>query len=53
LKHSHIQNNVSNKRTVGLSWSFTVINFNCIGTTANSCISGSRNFYISFIYCES
>jgi hypothetical protein len=49
LKHSHIQNNVSNKRTVGSSWSFTVLNFSSVGTTANSCISGSRNFII-FLY---
>jgi hypothetical protein len=49
LKHSHIQNNVSNKRIVGSSWFFTILNFNCVGTTANSCISGSRNFCI-FLY---
>jgi hypothetical protein len=49
LKHSHIQNNVSNKRIVVSSWSFTILNFNCVGTTANSCISGSRNFII-FLY---
>jgi hypothetical protein len=49
LKHSHIQNNVSNKRIVGSSLSFTILNFNCIGTTANSCISGSRSFII-FLY---
>jgi hypothetical protein len=49
LKHSHIQNNVSNKRTVGSSWSFTILNFNCAGTTANSCISRSRKFII-FLY---
>jgi hypothetical protein len=46
LKHSHIQNNVSNKRNVSSSWSFTIPNLNCVGTTANSCISGSRNFII-------
>jgi hypothetical protein len=44
LKHSHVQNSVSNKRFVGSSWSFTILNLNCVGTTANSCISGSRNF---------
>jgi hypothetical protein len=49
LKHSHIQNNVSNKRIVGSSWSFTILNFNYVGTTANSCISGSCNFII-FLY---
>jgi hypothetical protein len=49
LKHSHIQNNVSSKRIVGSSWSFTILNFNCVGTTANSYISGSRNFII-FLY---
>jgi hypothetical protein len=49
LKHSHIQNNVSNKRIVGSTWSFTILNFNCVGTTVNSCISGSLNFII-FLY---
>jgi hypothetical protein len=49
LKHYHIQNNVSIKKTVRSSWSFTILNFNCVGTTANSCISGSRNFII-FLY---
>jgi hypothetical protein len=48
LKHSHIKYG-SNKRIVGSSWSFTILNLNCVGTTANSCISGSRNFII-FIY---
>jgi hypothetical protein len=28
---------------------FTIKNFNCVRTTANSCISGSRNF-IMFLY---
>jgi hypothetical protein len=28
---------------------FYYTNFNCVGTTANSCISGSRNFII-FLY---
>jgi hypothetical protein len=46
LKHSHIKNNVSNKIIVGSSWSFTILNFNFVGTTANSCILGSRNFII-------
>jgi hypothetical protein len=50
LKHSYVQNNVSNKRIVGSSWSFTFLNFNYVGTTANSCISGSRNFIIIFLY---
>jgi hypothetical protein len=49
LKHSYIQNNVSNKRIVGSSRYFTILNFNCVGTTSNSCISGSRNFVI-FLY---
>jgi hypothetical protein len=49
LKHSHMQNNVSNKRIVGSLWSFTILNFNCVGTTANSCISRSRNFIV-FLY---
>jgi hypothetical protein len=38
LKHSHVQNNVSNKRILGSSWSFTILNFNCVGITANSFI---------------
>jgi hypothetical protein len=46
LKHYHIQNNVSNKRTVGSSWSIIILNLNCVGITANSCISGSLNFII-------
>jgi hypothetical protein len=49
LKHSHIQNNVSNKIIVGSSWSFIILNFNFVGTTANSYISGSRSFII-FLY---
>jgi hypothetical protein len=49
LKHSHEQNNVSNKRIVGSSWYFAILNFNCVGTSANSSISGSRNFII-FLY---
>jgi hypothetical protein len=49
LKHSHINNSVSNKRIVGSSWSFTILNFNCVGTTANSYISGTRKFII-FLY---
>jgi hypothetical protein len=49
LKHSHIQNNVSNKRIVGSSWSFATPNINCIGTSAKSCISGNLNFII-FLY---
>jgi hypothetical protein len=49
LKHSHVQNTVSNKRIVGSSWFFTILNFNCLGTTANSCISGSLSFII-FLY---
>jgi hypothetical protein len=57
LKHSHIQYNVSNKRIIGSSRSFIILNFNCVGTTTNSCISGRRNFiiffYISFIYGRS
>jgi hypothetical protein len=28
---------------------FTILNFYCVGTTANSCISGSPNFII-FLY---
>jgi hypothetical protein len=28
---------------------FTILNFICVGTTANSCISGNRNFII-FLY---
>jgi hypothetical protein len=48
LKHSHIQNNVSNKRIVDSSWSFTILNFYC--ATANSCISGSRSFIIFFCF---
>jgi hypothetical protein len=50
LKHSHIQNNVSKKRIVGSSWSFTTLNFNCVRTTANSCISGSRYFIICLYF---
>jgi hypothetical protein len=51
---SHIETlpdtkNVLNKRIEGSSWSFTILNFNCVGTTANSCISGSRNCII-FLY---
>jgi hypothetical protein len=49
LKHSHIPNYFSNKRIVGSSWSFTILNFNCVGITTNSCISGSRNCTI-FLY---
>jgi hypothetical protein len=49
FKHSLVQNNVSNKRIVGSSWFFTILNFNRVGTTANSYISGSRNFII-FLY---
>jgi hypothetical protein len=31
---------------------FAILNFNCVGTTANSCISGSRNFiiFLDFIH---
>jgi hypothetical protein len=28
---------------------FSILDFNCVGTTANSCTSGSRNFII-FLY---
>jgi hypothetical protein len=49
LKHSHIQNNVSNKRIVGSSWSFTILNLNCVGKTANSCISGGLIIIIIII----
>jgi hypothetical protein len=50
LKHSHVQNNVSNKRIVGSSWYYTILNFNCVGTTANSCISGSFSVIICLYF---
>jgi hypothetical protein len=37
------QNNDSNKRIVGY---FTILNFNCVGKSADSSISGSLNFII-------